>query len=94
MEPANRSSFATEKGVDINAEAAEEKTPGTGENTEYLYAVVDKANKKKKQPQVILIIPHKLWIIFLCNLVSPAASDVDGHSLCVFTDSLVHSCGR
>ena len=65
MEPANRSSFATEKGVDINAEAAEEKTPGAGENTEYLYAVVDKANKKKKQPQVILIIPHKLWIIFL-----------------------------
>ena len=58
MEPVNRSSLATETGLDINAAAAEEKTPGAGENTEYLYAVVDKANKKKKPPQVMYFTLH------------------------------------
>ena len=36
MEPENRSSFETNKGLDINATAAKKETPGVGENMEYL----------------------------------------------------------
>ena len=47
-----RSSHPTYSGLDNNTEAAESETPQAGGNSEYLYAAVDKA-KKKKPPQVI-----------------------------------------
>ena len=53
LTPENGSSHQTDSGLDNNTEAPGSETPQAGENTEYLYAAVDKTKKKKKPPQVI-----------------------------------------
>ena len=48
-----RPSHPSDSGLENNTKAVESKTPQPGGGTEYLYAAVDKTEKKRKQPQVI-----------------------------------------
>ena len=67
VDPVNPSSSVAETGLKNKKAVADEGGPAGDEKKDYVYAVVDKANKKRKPPQVIFFtyFPFVYFYLFL-----------------------------